>query len=557
MRGNGNKLEWLIAVLAMGAFMYLPAQSAQTPGDKAGVRVIQPGPRVARGQRTIAPFQRDPVRLVKEFSLNPATSNLAFDLILTVEQALGPGAWEKLNDHQRSVVKSAFEKTVKEVLDEWDPADSGQIRVVKSEIDGRVASVTVLRELDLRRMRLASRAGAWFITEHEVVDDALPEFADAIQDALHPGSGRGQVYQMSDESAQKYLDNLIARKGESPELLLLKYRVLVSRHLDEANTKQPGKNSETAAAKSNEAVKKEDRGLKILEEITRRWPDFAPGHLALAVDLLYAGNDDSPINGMSKDTERAVEPLKRYIELVPYDPRPWRDLANAYELLEQPDKAEAAHHSAIERDPTYLDHRAMLIDFYLGYDQIEKAVGSFAEILKLAADTDEAFESLDIEENIDSAYASALEELLLTYQKELDSSKAGLVLLARAQEGQNKTTEALKAMQRAVTIEAEREDYQFLSQLYRQQRRYTEALNAANQALRLDGKFSMAFFERACSLTQLGRKREALAALKQMLALDGDSSFDTDEPDLQPLANMPELKALKEKLAEKPKSGKP
>jgi tetratricopeptide (TPR) repeat protein len=556
MRGNGKKLEWLIAVPAVVAFMYLTAPDAQAQGDKGGVRAVQPGPRVPKVHRTIAPFQRDPIRLVKEFSLNPTTSILAFDLALTVEQSLGPGAWEKLNENQRAAVKTAYDKTVKEVLDEWDPEDSGQIRVLKSEIDDRLASVTVLRELDMRRIRLALRSGAWFITEHEVVDDALPEFADAIQGALNPGTGRGQVYGMPDESAQKYLDNLIARKGESPELLLLKYRVLVSRHLDEANAKQ-GKNPGLAAVKPKEGESREDRGLKILEEITRRWPDFAPGHLALAIDLLYAGNDDSSINGMSKDTERAVEPLKRYIELVSYDPRPWRDLANAYELLEKPDEAEAAHLSAIERDPAFLDHRAMLIDFYLGYDQIEKAIESFAQILKLAGDADEAFESLDIEEGFDPDYASALEELLLAYQKELETSKAGLVLLARAQEGQNKTTEAVKSMQRAVAIDAEREDYKFLSQLYRQQRRYSEALNAANQAIKLDVNFAVAYFERACSLTQLGRKREALAALKQMMTLDGDSSIDLDEPDLQPLANMPELKALKEKLAEKSKSGKP
>jgi tetratricopeptide (TPR) repeat protein len=557
MLWNGRKLEWLIAVPAVVAFVYLTATDAQAQVDKGGVRVLQPGPRVPKSPRTIAPFQRDPIRLVKEFSLNRTTGPLAFDLALTVEQTLGSGAWEKLNDQQRAVVKAAYEQTVKEVLEEWDQ-DSGDIRVLKSEIDGRLASVTVLRELDMRRMRLASRSGAWFITEHEIVDDGLPEFADAIQGALHPGTGLGQVYEMPDKSAQKYLENLIAKKGESPELLLLKYRLLVSRRLDEMNAKQQlEKTTGATAAEPKQGETREDRGLKILEEITRRWPDFAPGHLALATDLLYVDNDDSGINGMSKDTERAVEPLKRYIELVSYDPRPWRDLANAYELLEKPGEAEAAHHSAIKRDPTYLDHRAMLIDFYLGYDQIEKAVANFAEILKLAADADEAFESLDIEEGFDPDYASALEELLLNYQKELESSKEGLVLLARAQEGQNKTTDAVKTMQRAVAINAEREDYKFLSQLYRQQRRYTEALYAANQALKLDGKFAIAYFERACSLTQLGRKREALASLRQMISLDGDSSFDPDEPDLQPLVNMPEFKALKEKLVEKSKNAKP
>src|SRR5262245_16609719 len=132
MRGNGKKLEWLIAVPAVVAFMYLTAPDAQAQGDKGGVRVVQPGPRVPKGHRTIAPFQRDPIRLVKEFSLNPTTSILAFDLALTAEQSLGPGAWEKLNENQRAAVKAAYDQTVKEVLDEWDPEDSGQIRVLKS-----------------------------------------------------------------------------------------------------------------------------------------------------------------------------------------------------------------------------------------------------------------------------------------------------------------------------------------------------------------------------------------------------------------------------------------
>jgi hypothetical protein len=35
-----------------------------------------------------------------------------------------------------------------------------------------------------------------------------------------------------------------------------------------------------------------------------------------------------------------------------------------------------------------------------------------------------------------------------------------------------------------------------------------------------------------------------------MLALDPETLFDPDDPDLQPLANLPEFKALKEKLKE-------
>src|SRR5262249_14178195 len=123
-------------------------------------------------------------------------------------------------------------------------------------------------------------------------------------------------------------------------------------------------------------------------------------------------------------------------------------------------------------------------------------------------------------------------------------------LLAKVQDAQNKTGDAIKSMQRAIAIEPSGDSYEYLSQLYRSQRRFTEALNAADQAVKLDESSVDAHFERACSLAQLGRKREALAALKQMMGIDPETVFDPDEPDLQPLATMPEFKAMKEKMKE-------
>ena len=42
---------------------------------------------ITSARRVTADYQRDPIRLVKEFSLDPATRDLAFDLPLTAEQA--------------------------------------------------------------------------------------------------------------------------------------------------------------------------------------------------------------------------------------------------------------------------------------------------------------------------------------------------------------------------------------------------------------------------------------------------------------------------------------
>lgn len=554
MRSQQLKFNILLSALAL---VFSADRISRAQSQRQEVRPVNAHSQKAKDRGSVQNYQRDPIRLVKEFYLNKSTSEVAFDLALTVENALGNSAWDKLDEKQRASVTKAFDGTIKEVLEEWDPETVEQVRVLKSEIKGNRATITVLRELELIRISLAARDGAWFIIEHEVVDDALPEFADAIRDALDPGAGRGRVYDMPSGNALKYVDEMIAKQGESPQLLLLKYRVLVSRQFEEEQTQagetlrvmKGGKAQSIEAQLKEQLPAQNDRALELLLQITTRWPKFAPGYLALSFDLLYYGNDDAMVNSISKDAERAIAPLRNYIELVPYDPRPWRDLAHAYMLLERNSEAESAFRSAIERDPTYLDHYASLVSFLLLSDQPEKAKVSFGQMLKVAPSPDEAFEGFYDDEGFDPDYAKALENLLLSYAKELGASKSGLVLLANAQEAQNKMADAAKTMQRAVAIKAEPDDYEYLSQLYRQQQRFTEALNATNQALKLDSKFAMAYFERACSLAQLGRKREAMAALKQVMALNPEALFDPDEPDLQPLANLPEFKALREKMS--------
>jgi tetratricopeptide (TPR) repeat protein len=288
-----------------------------------------------------------------------------------------------------------------------------------------------------------------------------------------------------------------------------------------------------------------------MNRIVTRWPEFAPGHLALGRELLNHGDTEDSLNPISKDTEQGIAALQRYAQLVPDDPRPWRDLGQAFEQIEKFEEAEKAFRAAIERDRTYLDHHAELVNFLLDQEAVEKAKAAFAQMLKIAPEPNEAFEYLtDDEEEFDADSAKVREELLLAFPKEVAGSKTALTLLAQLQEAQDKFAEAIKSTQRAIAIEAEPEDYNTLSRLYRQQRRFTEALNAANQGLKLDDSALHIHFERACSLAQLGRKREAIAALKQMAEDDKTAFFNTDEPDLQPLATMPEFKAMKEKLKE-------
>jgi tetratricopeptide (TPR) repeat protein len=559
MQKRQIKFDLLMAAFAVA----IAAESvAQPPNRQPESPPAKAQMQRARERRPFPAYQRDPIQLVKEFYLDEGRKRLAFNLELAVATAMGADAWGRFDEKQRTAVTKAFDIKVNEILEEWEPENITEVRVLRSKVKDNQATVMVLRDLELIRFSLTSRGGIWFVTEHEVVDDALPEFSDAIQGALQPGTGRGHAYELPTESALKYLDGLIAKQGESPQLLLLKYRVLISQKVEEDTARSMealriAMTGKTLAHRSRtkegrEVDLEDDRAHGLLLKINSLWPDFAPGALALAFDLLYNGNDDAILSTVSKNAERAIAPLEHYIELVPYDPRPWRDLAHAYALLDKNDEAERAFRAAIERDPTYLDHYATLVGFHLLCEELEKAKESFRQMLGAAEHPDEAFEWLLDDEGFDPDYAKMLEDLLLAFPKELEGSRAGMVLLANAREAQNKTVEAIKAMQSAVAIDAEADDYEYLSELYRQQQRFTEALNAANHALKLDSKSASAQFERACSLAQLGRKREALVALKQMMVLDPEIIFDPEESDLQPLANMPEFKSIKEKMKDAP-----
>jgi tetratricopeptide (TPR) repeat protein len=496
---------------------------------------------ITSARRTTADFQRDPISLVKEFSLDPASRDLAFDLSLTAEQAFTPTGWANLDEKQRAAVISAFEKTVKGMWETWDAENPMPARVLLSDVKADRASVTLLRGETLLRLTLASRDGAWFITEHEVVDDALPEFADALQGALRPDGRRGLVFGTSIDGAAKHIEKLIAREGEKPELLLLKSRVLSAQELEGTVKAQV----QTGTDKTDSSA-----SVEVLKKAAERWPDFAPVRLALARALLYSGGGEDAIKLPSKDAERAIAELNAYARLAPYDPRPWRDLGGAYERFDKLEDAESALEKAVELDREYLDHYSALVNFHLLNDHPDKAKSAFARMLKASSDVDEIFGQFSDDEGYDADYAKALERLLLAFPKELEGSVTGLVMLAGVQEAQNKIGDAIKSMQRAIAIEPYASSYEYLSSLYRSQRRFTEALAAANQAVKLDEDSADSQFERACSLAQLGRKREAMAALKRMLEIDPETVFDPDEPDLQPLAAMLEFKAMKEKMKE-------
>jgi Flp pilus assembly protein TadD len=307
---------------------------------------------------------------------------------------------------------------------------------LSSEVKDNRASVLALRGFDLLRLSLAARDGAWYITEIEDANEGLPALADWLRGALNPAASRARIAQLSysqPDRALKQLEQLIAVEGESAPLLLLRARVLQAKQLSESLKKAE---AEAAAGDGKEPPaghekkpEPPDEAAALLSQITKRWPEFAPAHYALAVR--HASREG--------EAEKAIEPYRSYAQFAPLDPRPWRELGKIYQQSKRPTEAEAAYREWAARDRDYFEPQATLAAFYLQQAQPEKAKESLAAALKLAPEADDVFNSVAYDLQIwadgepGKDESRRFEELLLAFPKEVAGNKTALRWLAEVQ----------------------------------------------------------------------------------------------------------------------------
>lgn len=506
---------------------------------------------VLEARSIIAEFQRDPVRLITEFAAesSAAERELVFDLSLTADAALGAGALAKLNERQRAAVISAFDRITGALSREWVTDWAGNPHILSREISQDRATILALVGQGLLRFTLVSRNGAWYITELENVDEATRILSDPLRGTLNPQADRTRLEDMTPDEALSQLEQLIKQEGESTSLLLLKSRLLHNRELTatiEAASKEQADKKEA----SPRTVQTGNESTALLKQLTTRFPDFAPGWYALAAR--YPAWQD--------EREKAIEPLQQYARLMPSDPRPWQKLGLIFGHQNRLAEAESAFREAIARDRENHERYATLAAFHFNHQQTAKARAVLAEALGVGSSDDQVFDDfssqvrLFTDEQPDRARNRSLEELLLTFPKELSGSRAGWHWLATAQEYQGNYDAAIKSVQRAIAIEPAADDYTRIAGLHRTAQRYPQALAAADQALKLDAESAGAHFERACALARLNRKKEAIAALKKAVELDEEYQSELDDEDLKSLSGLPEFKALlpADEPAEKP-----
>jgi tetratricopeptide (TPR) repeat protein len=168
--------------------------------------------------------------------------------------------------------------------------------------------------------------------------------------------------------------------------------------------------------------------------------------------------------------------------------------------------------------------------------------------IQLLKNVENLFESLYLNHNLlDKAQLKKLEDVLLEKPDRLVNSQTGLLLLASVQVRLGKKEAARSTIQQIRKLGLWAGAYIRLAKLNRELHLYEDAADAARQAISLEKYHSgAAYFHLACALAQLDRKQEAIDALRKyeespmhLIGIDYRR-----EPDLKPLADMPEFKEL-------------
>src|SRR5581483_5137723 len=250
--------KWVEVDPTWGLMDYVDATHLRFDGDSFAEYAMlnQVELEVLETRSTVADFQRDPARLVKEFA-RPETEPvraLAFDLALTAERALGAESFAKLDDRQRAAVINAFDRAASELIEDWAENWADNPSILSSEVKDNHATLLAVFGNGLLRFHLASRDGAWYITEVENLDEASEILAEPLRVVTSPAAniaGIRRIQFAQSDRALKQLDQLIAARGESAPLLLVKAQTLAMKRLREG-TETPSAPNEPGNGKAEE-----------------------------------------------------------------------------------------------------------------------------------------------------------------------------------------------------------------------------------------------------------------------------------------------------------------
>ncbi|HEX5731662.1 MAG TPA: transglutaminase domain-containing protein [Blastocatellia bacterium] len=499
---------------------------------------------VLEATRGVADFQRDATTLAKKLceelpQKRGSALAVALDIAALTDEYMGAGSWNSLNSRERERMSSAYRRLLAELTvayaSEGGLGEKMRLLKVTQTGDNAEALAIVPNWLGdmLLKFKLTRRADAWSISELIYLDLDLHVISESLRPAAQtileqrngkaasnvPMSEHARVALLLDEDAQAALelsDKALAADPESRRFKHLKALALLE-------------------------LEKEDEAVKLLTELSDEKAPFAPAMLKLAWYYQESEKEDP-----AEDHTKAIKLFERYASVMPYDPRPHEELAALYRDKSDTARAEAEYRQVIKLDPENTDAYTDLAEYLALLDRHLEALAKIEEGAKQGGSADEMFAEL-IERFYFSEGKEAVADRLAAAQPErmaknvrANTSLAGIRLKT------DRAREALPLLKKAISIDPNYiAAHNLMASAYRKLREWQSALAAADAACKIDQEDSEAHYHRACALARLGRKKEAIAALKRSIELSEFMEEDLSaEEDLKPLANLAEFKKL-------------
>lgn len=499
---------------------------------------------VMEAPRRVDDFQLDAGALVKrlceELDDGRTTAlNTALDVAVLTDELMGQGTWTGLTDAERDRVSAAYQRLPGQIS-AWlkpDKDSGGAMRVLSVKVGGDRAQALlgVTEPESLVKISLVRRDGPWLITEITVPDTALRFMAEYLQPSIRDVLERRNGQKKNSDRTSDFLRVLLAINHDPNEAIRVADEALKS------NPKDPRLRYLKSLALSG--AERSEEAVKLWTELSEEKPPLAQAVLSLA--QYYRNTKEEA------DRKKAVELYARYFELEPDDPRAHSGAASLYDDIGNYSQAEKEYRAAIERDSSNADLFLDLAEFYARRQRIAEAVTTIDEATKRNSAKNDLFALLLARFIFDEQ--TEIPEALATSQPErMARSLEANLNLARIRLNHEHPREALPLLKRAVLLDGKSSDpYDEMAKAYRKLREWTAALNAADTAIRLNQEDADAHYERACALSRMGRRNEAMSSLKRALELDDSvAGLLDEEDDLKPLATLP---AFKKMIAERDK----
>jgi len=259
-----------------------------------------------------------------------------------------------------------------------------------------------------------------------------------------------------------------------------------------------------------------------------RWIEIAQEHCAKAIELGNSGADGHAClgtidNGTGK-YERAVEQFQQALQLDPANDQAYSHLAEAYQNLNQPDKAEEILKRRITLRPDYWRGYSGLGVFYFGQAEYGKAQAMFEKAVSLRANNYGDYKNL----GADLIYEGKDEEAIRALENSIAirPSYGAYQNLGVAESRVRKFDQAAQATQLALKLDDS--DYQvwgnlgdFLfygGDLARATEAYKKAISMAEQQLKVNPRDNGVLSDLADYYAMLSDRKRALDYLDRSLA---------------------------------------